>query len=281
MRFLPFRLVAFLGLIACQTESPTKTTQPPDPNNTPDNPSDTGDLQSTTTQSGLRFLVLHSSEGPQPQPGEVVAVHYTASLEDGTVFDSSWERDEPFYFTLGRNLVIRGWDEGIALMRLGSRIRLFIPPDLAYGTRGSSGVIPPNATLIFDVELLSIHPGTPNAPTPVAADDLTTTESGLQYIDFIVGQGPSPQIGQEVLVHFTSWLASGRQFQTTLDKGTPFSFAFGRAPILGWDEGVTTMQVGGRRQLIIPPQLAFGAQGKGIVPANATLIIEVELLELR
>jgi len=295
VRFLSLGLVAFLGLIACDSQSPTKTaqstdcdtgsfsktTQPPNSDNKPDITVGTGDTQSTTTQSGLRFLFLQTSDGPKPQPGEVVAVHYTAALEDGTVFDSSRQRDEPLHFALGKGLVIRGWEEGIALMTLGSKIRLFIPPQLAYGSRGSGDVIPPNATLVFEVELLSIRPGTPNAPTPVCDHDLTTTESGLQYIDFIIGQGEFPQTGQEVQVHFTAWLKSGRQIQTTLDLGTPFSFPFSQAPIPGWDEGVATMQVGGHRQLVIPPQLAFGKQGSGIVPANATLIIEVELLELR
>src|SRR5437867_2382667 len=94
--------------------------------------------------------------GASPKRGETVTVHYTGWLADGTKFDSSIDRGEPFAFALGTGQVIAGWDEGVATMRVGDKIRLTIPPDLAYGVAGYPGAIPPNATLIFEVELLSI-----------------------------------------------------------------------------------------------------------------------------
>lgn len=107
-----------------------------------------------TTQSGLKVEMIKEGTGPQPQPGQTVTVHYTGTLMSGRKFDSSRDRGQPFSFQLGRGQVIKGWDEGLALMKVGSRATLTIPPHLGYGERGAGGVIPPNATLVFDVELL-------------------------------------------------------------------------------------------------------------------------------
>ncbi len=109
-----------------------------------------------TTESGLRYVDVEEGDGPIPEKGQTVVVHYTGSLANGTKFDSSRDRDRPFSFKLGKGQVIKGWEEGIATMRVGGRRQLIIPPELGYGQRGAGGVIPPNATLIFDVELLRI-----------------------------------------------------------------------------------------------------------------------------
>lgn len=116
-----------------------------------------------TTGSGLTYLVTRPGEGRTPKAGEEVIVHYTGLLTDGTVFDSSRNRGEPFSFKLGEGRVIKGWDEGIALLKVGDRATLFIPPQLGYGARGAGGVIPPDASLIFVVELVGIRGETPQA----------------------------------------------------------------------------------------------------------------------
>jgi FKBP-type peptidyl-prolyl cis-trans isomerase len=104
----------------------------------------------------MKIEKLTTGNGPAPKKGGTVSVHYTGWLADGTKFDSSVDRDEPFEFVLGAGQVIAGWDEGVATMRTGDKVRLTIPPEKAYGREGYPGAIPPNATLIFEVELLSV-----------------------------------------------------------------------------------------------------------------------------
>jgi len=108
------------------------------------------------TDSGLKYEDMQLGEGAQAEDGQTVSVHYTGWLTDGTKFDSSVDRNQPFEFPLGKQRVIRGWDEGVSGMKVGGKRKLTIPAHLGYGASGAGGVIPPNATLIFEVELLGI-----------------------------------------------------------------------------------------------------------------------------
>ena len=109
-----------------------------------------------TTASGLKYTIIKKGTGRKAQQGEFILAHYTGTLTDGTVFDSSRERDQFFVFQLGKRQVIKGWDEGFALLNVGDRAVFIIPPELGYGARGAGGDIPPYATLIFDVELVDV-----------------------------------------------------------------------------------------------------------------------------
>ena len=108
------------------------------------------------TDSGLRYKIIQKGSGAQAEKGKSVSVHYEGSLDNGQVFDSSYRRKDPITFTLGIGQVIQGWDEGIALLKVGDKARFVIPSYLGYGERGAGGVIPPNATLVFDVELVKV-----------------------------------------------------------------------------------------------------------------------------
>jgi len=110
--------------------------------------------ETVTTASGLQIKTLVEGTGDKAEPGKTAVVHYTGWLLDGTKFDSSVDRGTPFEFPLGAGRVIKGWDEGVSTMSIGGKVELIIPPDLAYGPSGAGGVIPPNATLKFEVEFL-------------------------------------------------------------------------------------------------------------------------------
>lgn len=278
--------LALLVLAACGPETQATETTSTQANGSPATTQNT-DTQTegkmVKTASGLEYTEVLAGTGAVPKPGDIVSVHYTGKLTDGKKFDSSVDRGQPFQFPLGAGRVIKGWDEGIALMKKGGKAVLTIPPELGYGARGAGGAIPPNATLVFEVELVDILQGAPAVPNKVNEADYQTTASGLKYYDFVVGTGAAPQKGKQVIVHYTGWLADGKKFDSSLDRGEPFAFPIGVGQVIGgWDEGVMGMKIGGKRQLLIPPDLGYGASGAGgAIPPNATLIFEVELLDVK
>lgn len=146
MKFLPF-VIAFAFVVASCAEK----------NELDANADPAAALGKTvTTATGLQYVDLVLGTGVSPTPGRNVTVHYVGSFPDGKKFDSSRDRNKPFVFPIGAGRVIEGWDEGVMSMKVGGKRKLIIPPDLAYGERGAGGVIPPNATLVFEVELLGV-----------------------------------------------------------------------------------------------------------------------------
>ena len=230
--------------------------------------------------SGLKYIDEVIGEGSLPKKGDKVKVHYTGTLEDGTKFDSSHDRNAPFEFPIGVGRVIKGWDEGVMSMKVGGKRKLIIPSNLAYGERGAGEVIPPNATLLFDVELLEIKEAFVDTDFSLPGKE-EVTESGLRMIIHKNGNGDLPNSGQTVVVHYTGLLEDGTKFDSSHDRGQPFSFQIGQGRVIpGWEEGLALMKPGEKRTFIIPPELGYGSRQAGPIPPNSILIFEVELVKL-
>jgi peptidylprolyl isomerase len=236
-----------------------------------------------TEPFGLQWADITVGTGEPAAKGQTVSVDYTGWLKDGTMFDSSFKRANPFKFPIGQGKVIQGWDLGVAGMKVGGKRRLVIPGPLAYGPHGRPPTIPPDATLVFDIELRQIHETrtAPASPTALPDGAYVHSSTGLKLHDFEVGTGNTAKPGDTVAVDYTGWTTDGKKFDSSLDRPDPIRFPLGQGRVIkGWDEGIAGMRVGGRRQLVIPPEIAYGAQGRPpVIPPNATLIFEVTLVE--
>lgn len=240
-------------------------------------------VDTITTASGLKYFITQKGTGVQAKKGDNVLVHYTGKLMNDTVFDSSYKRNQPFKFKLGQGMVIKGWDEGIALLKVGDKATFIIPANLAYGPR-ANGNIPANSILKFDVELMEVKEPIIIKPFDVAGKDTVTTASGLKYIKVkSVPEGIQASSGKMVAAQYTGYLLDGTKFDSSVERDSPHNFQLGVGQVIpGWDEGIALLKVGEKARLIIPANLAYGAQGAGgIIPPNATIVFDVELMKVQ
>lgn len=232
-----------------------------------------------TTASGLKYEILTAGTGASPTADDSVTVHYEGTLMDGTKFDSSYDRGETITFPL--NGVIKGWTEGLQLMKEGAKYKFTIPSELAYGEQGG-GSIPPNSDLTFIVELFKVEvdEGKQFLSKNKEKSGITTTDSGLQFKVLLEGTGKSPSATDRVTVHYEGTLIDGTKFDSSYDRGEPIDFGLNQV-IRGWTEGVQLMKEGGKYKFFIPSDLAYGPQGSpGAIPPNAALIFTVELIRV-
>jgi len=235
------------------------------------------------TESGVQIteLVVGEGTGP-PLRGDLVIMQYDAWYLDGKKFDSTYDRGQPFSFRMGFGRIPQGWEEGMSTMRKGGKRRLIIPPELAFGTEGRGGLVPPETWIKVEVELVDLGPGTPIPPRVSHANlEFVKTESGLIYADIAVGLGDSPKPGQSIGLRYSGFLEDGTLFDSSYIEGPPVARRFtDEAIIKGWMEGIRTMKKGGMRKLLVPPELAYGAEADPPrVPPNATLEFDIELFD--
>jgi peptidylprolyl isomerase len=227
------------------------------------------------TSSGLATKVLQKGTGDKrPGTQDMVTVHYTGWTTDGKMFDSSHARGVPNTFAVGG--VIKGFREGLQLMTIGEKRRLWIPQDLAY--RGQPGR--PAGMLVFEVELLEISADPSMAPADVAAPpaDARRTASGISYKVLRPGKGTThPERRSRVTVHYTGWTTDGKMFDSSVKRGAPATFGLDEV-IAGWTEGVQLMVEGEKTRFWIPQKLAY--QGKPGAPSGM-LVFDIELLSFK
>lgn len=264
---------------------------------------------------GIYYTVEQAgADNQKVNAGDYVSVHYTGSLLDGTKFDSSVDRGEPITFQIGVGQVIQGWEKGIPLFNVGGKGSVFIPSHLAYGERGAGGVIPPNAPLRFDIEVietmnqeafmqkqrelqLKLQAEAEARRAEQAKIDQATIEeyvqqnnlevkylqSGLAYYMTEEGTGEQVTSGSTAVVHYTGKLLDGTKFDSSKDRNQPFPVEVGANRVIqGWEQGLPLFKVGGKGTLIIPSTLAYGERGAGgIIRPNAVLLFDIEVLEVR
>ena len=271
------------------TEIPTSIEIVPTP--TPAGDVDNADLSvkplvtipPSTPPTELLIEDLVVGSGSPVGVGDFLIMDYVGvSYSTGLQFDASWDRGSPFPFELGAGRVIQGWDQGIVGMSVGGRRSLTIPPELAYGENGSgSGSIGPNETLVFVVDLIASVPVNLEKPTEELTSESTTE---LETNDISEGSGAIVQPGNVVYIHYVGVSAStGEQFDSSWDRGRSefIGYISGTGNVIeGLDQGLLGMQVGGRRTVVIPPDLAYGENGAGdgLIAPNETLIFTVDLL---
>jgi peptidylprolyl isomerase len=256
-----------VGLVASQAPAAQPPAAPPDVAAPP--------ADAEKSASGLATKVLQKGTGTaRPDTQEMVVVHYTGWTTDGKSFDSSVARGKPNTFAVGG--LIKGFTEGLQLMTVGEKRRLWIPETLAY--RGQPGR--PAGMLVFDVELLEIlaDPSAPPADVAGPPSDARRTPSGLSYKVLRPGTGKvNPRSDSRVTVHYTGWTTDGKMFDSSLKRGQPASFGLNEV-IKGWTEGVQLMTEGEKTRFWIPQRLAY--EGKAGAPAGM-LVFDIELLNFK
>ena len=235
-------------------------------------------IDTVMTESGLQYVIWSKGDGEMPANGDKVSVHYAGRLSTGEPFDNSYDRGQPFQFPLGQGRVIKGWDEGIAKLHVGDSATLIIPPALGYGS-SDRPKIPGNSTLIFDVQLMDVTKKVMPKRFDVSGKTKESTRSGLEYIMINETNGVQAEDGMTVSVHYSGYLEDGTMFDSSVERGQPISFPLGQGRVIrGWDEGIGLLKVGEKAQLIIPAELGYGSRAQGPIPANSTLIFDVELV---
>ncbi len=241
------------------------------------------------SETGLYVRQVEEGVGDPAENGDAVFILYTGWLTDGTEFDSSYKVDPPrtFPVIMGGAGAIAGFMEGTNGMREGEKRHLVIPPELGYGAAGAGAVIPPNATLVFEVEAERIERPADPADADYAATlgvdlaSMTKTPSGLYWTTLKEGSGDLTGPGDAMSLHYTGWLADGTKFDSSYDRTPvePLPMVLGETALIqGWTEGVTGMRLGERRRLVISPALGYGFQNRGLIRPNSVLVFDVELM---
>ena len=252
-----------------------------------------------TLESGLKYMDDTLGTGREAKADELVSIHFKGwMVPEGDSIDlfSDWSlnedlkmrslgdskvRNQPVKYVLNTQSFIKGTDEGIVGMKVGGVRTMIIPASLAYGEAGV-GFIPPNTNLKVTVELLEVKDRIVAKMWEVDPGLFKTTESGLKYAIIETGEGPMAEAGKLVTVHYSGYLENGTMFDSSVERDEPISFPVGQGQVIpGWDEGLQLLNKGSKARFVIPPQLGYGEMQMEKIPANSTLVFDVELVDVQ
>ena len=254
--------------------------------------------QVVTLESGLKFKDDSLGTGREVKPDELVTIHFRGWMvpKDSVDLFADWSadqtkqmfsigdsksRNQPLKYVLNSSSFIKGTDEGIVGMQVGGTRTIIIPAKLAYGEAGI-GFIPPNTDLKVVVELLEVKDKIVAEMWKVDPALFKTTASGLKYAVITEGTGLTADSGKVVTVNYSGYLENGTKFDSSVERDDPISFVVGQGQVIpGWDEGLRLLKKGSKARFIIPPKLGYGELQLEKIPANSTLIFDVELLDVQ
>lgn len=268
---------------------------------------ETNNITVSPTESGIYIIEHEKGSGPVVNEGDRIKAHFNISTVTGSQLYSSYETGEPMDIEIGRRFDNEGVTEALATMRKGTKATVIVPSELAFGREGRGDMVPPYTTMVYEIEVVdrttkeefekqqqqqeremkqreeqSRAGEKGNIEKYMQENNLegAPTATGLYYIEQVKGDGPKPEAGQKVKVHYTGTLLDGSKFDSSVDRGEPFEFQLGMGQVIkGWDEGIAMMNVGSKGLLIVPFDLAYGSRDMGArIPAYSTLVFEVELL---
>ena len=248
-------------------------------------------------KSGLEYMDDSLGTGNEAKKGELVQIHFSAWIaKDLTDLFKDWTKDStkaasiigstrrigrPIKFELGKNPFVNGLDEGIEGMKEGGYRTIIIPSKLAYTGRAMPPGIPPNANLKFQVELLTVNETPVVNRWDVDSTKFKTLKDGLKYVVVRSGDGPAIDSGDVVTLHYSGYFLNGKKFDSSVERGDPLVFPYKQQSLIkGFDEGIGMMKQGEKAEFIIPPDLAYGNRANRVIPANSTLIFDIEILKV-
>lgn len=250
----------------------------------PDAPTDQSWASASRADQGVQYVDLKVGTGEVAQDRAAVTVEMSVWQESGELFFTSYHETGPKTFMIGGQgrdaAPLTGIEIAAKGMQAGGSRIARLPAEVAFGERGFRDQIPPNAVILVQLDVTDVKAPRigPTEPPGYNLSELTTTGTGLKYVDIEPGSGTSPEKHDLIYAEYTGWLDDGTIFDSSYNRAKPFEFPLGRGAVIkAWDEAVSTMKPGGKRLIIAPPELAYGDRGQGDIPPGATLTFLIEL----